>query len=112
MTGLVNINVAVTGLPVGEVVNLQTILANPVGEVLSQNLALGANTIAVPTGTRYVLIQPPPLNTTNITLKGITGDTGVLLDPTAPTLFTVGTGVVSFVLTAGALITGVFIAFY
>lgn len=73
-------------------------------------LASGANTITVPTGGATVTgctIIPPTGNTTNITLKGVTGDTGVQLHDSDPTSLAIDPGVVNFVLTAAAQITGV-----
>ena|SRR6185503_9693831 len=70
------------------------------------NLSSGANTITVPTGAIGVTIIPPALNATAITLKGVTGDTGIalsLLDPCSLSL----TGVSTFCLTAAGTITGV-----
>lgn len=70
------------------------------------NLSSGANTITVPTGAVAVTIIPPDNNSQTITLKGVTGDTGIALALTAPcslSLSSVGT----FVLTAGGTITGV-----
>jgi hypothetical protein len=75
-----------------------------------KTLALGANTITVPTsGTTptAVTIVPPSDNTTSITLKGVTGDTGVRIHNTDPTTIALHSGVASFVLTAAAEVTGV-----
>lgn len=72
-------------------------------------LVLGANTITLPTGGSTpigVTIVPPAGNVETLTLKGVTGDTGILLHSTNPTTIMFGTGVVSFVLTAGAAIVG------
>lgn len=49
--------------------------------VIQITLASGANTITIPTGTRGVLIAFDITSTATKTLKGITGDTGVILDP-------------------------------
>src|SRR5712672_2440886 len=70
------------------------------------NLASGANTITVPTSARAVTIIPPSGNITTITLKGVTGDTGVSLHLTDPTSIGLN-GVTTFCLTAGGTITGV-----
>lgn len=75
-----------------------------------KTLSSGANTITVPTsGTvpTAVTIVPPTDNTTAITFKGVTGDTGVRLHDTDPTTIALHSGVASFCLTAGASITGV-----
>lgn len=73
-------------------------------------LANGANTITKPTGGSTVVgvqIEPPVSNTVPITLKGVSGDTGVLLHLTNPTLVSLGSSVTTFVLTTTAEITGV-----
>jgi hypothetical protein len=54
-----------------------------------------------------VTILPPTGNTTNITLKGVTGDTGIQLHDTDPSTISLDPAVTSFVLTAAAQITGV-----
>lgn len=69
------------------------------GEIENVVLATGPNTITPPTGTTAVTILPPIANTIGITLKGVTGDTGVplgLVDPSTISL----AGLTSFVLTA------------
>lgn len=73
-------------------------------------LASGANTITVPTGGSTVTgctIIPPVDNTTNITLKGVTGDTGVQLHDEDPTSLGIDPAITSFCLTAAAEIIGV-----
>lgn len=76
-----------------------------------QDLASGANTITVPSATSItvtaVTIIPPADNEETITLKGVTGDTGVSLHPTDPTTIALASGVVNFVLTAGDAIADV-----
>lgn len=67
------------------------------------SLAAGANTITVPLGAQGVAID---LNgATEITLKGVSGDTGIALSPSAAVprlpLFLPLSGVTSFVLTNG-----------
>ena len=71
-------------------------------------LSSGANTITVPTAftVKGCIIRPPSGNTQTITLKGVTGDTGISLHLTDPQLLRFGTAPASFVLTAGGTITG------
>lgn len=73
-------------------------------------LVLGANTITLPTGGSTVVgatIIPPAENTQTLTLKGITGDTGIVLHKTDPISISFDTSPpVSFILTAGGTITG------
>lgn len=74
-----------------------------------RTLAIGANTITVPTGGASpvaVTIVPPAGNTVALTLKGVAGDAGVLLHPTDPSTVALGAGVVSVVLNAAAVVTG------
>lgn len=72
-------------------------------------LASGANTITVPTGgstPTAATIIPPADNANSITLKGVTGDTGIRLHNTDPSTIAIHSTVATFVLTAGATITG------
>lgn len=76
------------------------------GNIVKQNLVNGANTITPPTNAIAVTIIPPEGNATSITLKGVTGDTGIVLHLTDPT--SIGLGSAStFCLTAGSAITGI-----
>lgn len=96
----------------GDVDGVETIeaaanVASP-GAISFVNLALGFNSIAVPGGTPVsVTILPPAGNTTSITLKGVTGDTGIVLHDTDPTCIAIDSSVTTIGLTAGAAITGV-----
>ena len=75
-----------------------------------KTLAIGANTITVPTAgdvPTAVTIVPPADNTTSITLKGVTGDTGVRIHDTDPTSIALDDSVTTFCLTAAAEIIGV-----
>lgn len=67
------------------------------------NLSSGFNTVTLPTGhTIYgVDITPPSGNTTTLTLKGITGDTGVPLHLTKTTSVAFAAGTTTFGLTTG-----------
>lgn len=99
-----------TGDVVGtELVAAATNTASP-GSVEIKTLASGANTITVPTGgstPTACVILPPTGNTTSITLKGVTGDTGIRVHNTDPFTVSLYSTTASFVLTAGATITGV-----
>ena len=99
----------VGGVVATEVVNAASNTASA-GTIEIKTLASGANTITVPTaGTTptAVTIIPPAGNTTLITLKGVTGDSGVALHATDPTSIALKSTVTSFVLTAASDITGV-----
>lgn len=79
------------------------------GSVTMHTLASGANTITAPTGGSTLsgaTIVPPSSNTQTLTLKGVTGDTGVLLHKTDPTSLALDSTDTTFVLTAGGTITG------
>lgn len=81
------------------------------GSITVQVLASGFNTISVPTSTGVtvtaVTIVPPSANSTSITLKGVTGDTGIRIHNTDPTTIAIHSGVTAIGLTAGAEIQGV-----
>lgn len=97
----------------GDVTGTQTIsaasnAASPGGEVL-MTLASGFNTITIPTGGSTVTactIIPPSGNAQTLTLKGVTGDTGVPLHLTDPSTIALAGNTTTFGLTAGAQITG------
>jgi len=86
-----------------------TITANAsIGAVTDIVLASGANTITVPAGSTAMVIVPPTTNTQTLTLKGVTGDTGVPLSPTQPSVISFPASAPStVVLTAGALFSGI-----
>ena len=72
-------------------------------------LSSGANTITVPTGgstAKACTMMPPSGNTATLTLKGVTGDTGVLMHATDPTSISLASSVTSFVITTSAIVTG------
>lgn len=80
------------------------------GQTELRSLASGANTITVPTGgstPTACTIIPPAANAVTITLKGVTGDTGVQLHSTDPTSLAIDDSVTTFCLTAGDAIDGV-----
>ncbi len=81
------------------------------GAITVQALASGFNSISVPASTGVtvtaVTIVPPTGNTTSITLKGVTGDTGVRIHNTDPTTIAIHSDVTAIGLTAGAIIQGV-----
>lgn len=91
-----------------ETVSAATNAASP-GSVTLHTLASGANTITAPTGgstPTSVTLLPPAGNTQTLTLKGVTGDTGVALHLTDPTTIALASSVTTFCLTAGGTITG------
>lgn len=97
----------------GDVVAQNTFVAanNTVapGDVDILTLVSGANTITLPTGgstPKAATILPPSGNTQTLTLKGVTGDTGIALHKTDPSTVTFDTTVTQFILTVGGTITG------
>lgn len=98
----------------GDVVGTQTIdaadNASSPGVVELKTLASGANTITVPTGGSVptaVTIEPPAGNAVQLTLKGVAGDTGIALKLVDPTTIALAPAVVSFVINAASICTGV-----
>ncbi len=77
------------------------------GDIDVVTLAAGANTITPPVGFKACTIIPPSGNTNLITLKGVTGDTGVPLHKTDPTSIGLDSTEDTFCLTAAAEIVGV-----
>lgn len=112
-TGTITVQGSSIDLPSGQKVFSATITTDAaIDHTLTTDLSSGANTITVPSTATAALICPPSANTETIVLKGVTGDTGVGISPSQATLITFSdTPPASFVLTAGAGITGVVIAF-
>lgn len=84
-------------------------VASP-GQIQTVQLASGANTITPPSSgvtSKACTIIMPAGNVNTVTLKGVTGDTGVVLSPTEPTTIALNSPSASFVLTASAAIDGV-----
>lgn len=81
------------------------------GETDIVTLAIGNNTIMAPTISGIVVtgltIIPPSGNTSLITLKGATGDTGIPLHLTDPTSLALGTTLISLVLNTVTSVVGV-----
>ena len=69
-------------------------------------LAPGFNSIAVPATALGVVIVPPPGSVVTLTLKGVTGDTGIPIDPGNSTRLKWTAGqVANLGITAGAGVT-------
>jgi hypothetical protein len=110
---------AVTSTRVIEVVFSQDLSANlsfsaaenaaSPGDMDVLTLAIGFNSITVPAGgttVRGATIIPPAGNTATITLKGVTGDTGIGLHLTDPTSIALASGTSAIGLTVSAEIVG------
>lgn len=80
------------------------------GAISILSLSTGANTITLPTGGSTpigAVIIPVVGNTQSLTLKGVSGDTGIALHKTNPTIITFDNPApANFVLTAGGVING------
>ena len=75
------------------------------------SLSLGANTITLPSVTGFTVhglaIVPPATDAGLVTLKGVAGDTGILLSSTGVSVIQFGTTLpASIVLSAAAAVTG------
>lgn len=75
------------------------------GMVETKALASGFNSITVPTGSKSVTIIPPSGNTVTLTLKGITGDTGIGIHLTDPTVLGLATGQATVGITTSGTVT-------
>jgi len=97
---------------------LEKTIAAPAANGVVQQIVLqsGANTITVPTAANSVnvpsgcIINLPLTNTNIVTLKGVTGDTGIAIGKTTTQVLTwdVTAPPTSFVLTSAATQTGLF----
>lgn len=97
----------------GDVTGTQTLAAASnaacPGSVEVKTLASGFTAHTVPTGGTTVTaltIVPPTGNTVSITLKGVTGDTGLRLHNTDPTTIAIDPSVTSIGITTGNTVTG------
>ena len=93
MPGQVTLGGTLNGLPFGTIQFPPiTIAANSAGNlvVVAITLANGFNAIAVPTWAVGVIILPNVTNAVPMTLKGVTGDTGLPLSLTSPSLLSFG----------------------
>jgi hypothetical protein len=110
MAGSVVVQGLLSGVPFGQVnVGPFTIAGNAGNNLQMTNITLasGANTITVPAWAVGMMIIPTTSNITALTLKGVTGDTGIPIspsNPTGPITFTAA-AFASFVLTAASLFT-------
>lgn len=81
------------------------------GMSVVQTLTATNNTITAPVVSGVTItgltIIPPAGNTHVITLKGVAGDSGIVLHPTDPTSIALDTSFVSLVLSVAATIVGV-----
>lgn len=102
----------------GDALNVQLFNANSPCAVQSINLVMGANTINATVcpalaSAGAMIIMPPLNNGQTLTLKGITGDTGIPLSTVSPTLIGLPTSPPSsFVITAGGAITNLQLVFF
>ena len=97
----ITISGSVTSLPSGTKTLTGTITsAAAVGEVTDVTLASGDNTIDVPTGATAVLITPPSGNAVALKLKGNSGDTGILIHKTFPTVLALDATQTTFIVNA------------
>ncbi len=80
---------------------------------LRQRMTISAFTaVLIPAGTTVVIVIPPAANTQTLTLKGVTGDTGIALNKTKPTTLLVDAAVTSIGLTPGGAITDLVVDSY
>ncbi len=108
----ININGSITGTPTGTrtIGPLQLTSAAASGEVQRVVLQSGANTITVPTSPAAsgCVIVLPATNTAVVTLKGVTGDTGIAIGKTTTLVLNwdATAAPASFVLTSASTQTG------
>lgn len=86
----ISVNGSIVGMPTGsKVIGPLTISSSaPNGQVQELVLASGANTVTIPTlpAPTGCVIQLPATNTNVVTLKGVTGDTGIAIGKTTVTV--------------------------
>lgn len=93
------------GSGVAAQINIVISIPTPIGSVVRTALASGFNQFTIPTGTTVVIFQAPIGNATALTIKGVTGDTGLLEQPAAGLfIFMPTSGQTTFGMTAGGVI--------
>lgn len=85
---------SVTGLTAGtRAVDVSIIAgATAVGDSITQSFPIGFTTVNPPATATAALIIPPLANTNALTLKGVTGDTGIPISKTQPMVVTLVAG--------------------
>jgi hypothetical protein len=101
---------SVTGQTGSKIINGSIVAANAILAV--QDIAFaGAGFVAItaPVGATLAYIEPPVGNLVALTLKGVTGDTGIAISPNQPFVLTFANPLAppAFGLTSGGAITGV-----
>lgn len=87
-------------------------VSSPIGTVTKVNLTTTPTALSIPSGARYILIEPPSTNTNNIKISGAVGETtGAVLDATGYTLLPLPASSPSVYLFAAAAVTGVNVTF-
>jgi hypothetical protein len=81
---------------------------NAVTQTTTVTLAVGANTITVPSGATAAVLLPPNTTTSSsfggvLTVKGVSGDTGIAVSNKWPTLFGFDTAPSTFVVNSTAV---------
>lgn len=109
-TGNVTVQGNQSGGPAGSLTfgPLTITASSAIGQLQVVALTTGANTITIPSGTTCALITPPnavtPVPNPNyggtLTLKGVSGDTGVVIGNKYPTLLSWDTSPASVVINA------------
>ena len=83
--------------------------ASPGGLDTPLVLAIGDNTVAIPAGSQgglgTLLLRGPAGSAVVLKVKPIAGDTGVVIDPIRPFMWSIPAGVTTLLINAGALVT-------
>lgn len=97
----------VEGQITGQVTGPKTIrfdYTSTAGTIRDLNLATGSNSVTIPSGSEGIIFVPPSTNTVALTLKGVTGDTGVLLHATNPSIIAVSSSTTVCVISAATIV--------
>jgi len=102
----VSITGSVAGGPSGTKTLATIVTSNPTSTdaVSVTSFSTGFTSVTIPTNAIGVVIVPPAGNAQTLTLKGITGDTGITIHPVNPTLVNFATGTTTFGITVGGTV--------
>ncbi len=107
--GTIGISATIAGGQTGQrTFSVSIPIVNGLDVTASYSLTSGANTITPPTGGTTMVFfgpnssypQPNPLSTVTLTVKGVSGDTGLSIHGGYPTVWTPGTWPTTFVINA------------
>ena len=106
--GTLTFSGTISGYAAGEVrsFNSQIALAAAINDTTVVVAFNGFSAIPIPAGASGAIVTPPAANVVALTLKGVTGDTGIPMHLTNPTVLSFAAGATTFGILAASLPAG------